>query len=99
MVIDKIGGVGPSYGPGKKSEPVGKKAEAAIAKDNVTISAEAARAADVAKVARAATTAQDPARTEKLKEVREKRERGDYDNLTDEQLGTIADKIGQSFFG
>lgn len=99
MVIDKVGGVGPNYGPNKKSEPVGKKAEAALGKDNVTISAEAARAADVAKIARAAGTAQDPARAEKLREVKEKLERGDYDNLTDEQLGQIADKIGQTFFG
>ena len=99
MVIDKIGGVGPNYGPNKKSEPVGKKAEAAMGKDNVTISAEATRAADVARVVRAAGASQDPGRADKLKEVKEKLERGDYDNMTDEQLGVIADKIGQTFFG
>ncbi len=99
MVIDKIGGIGPNYGPNKKSEPVGPKAETVIGKDNVTISAEAAQAADVARVARAAGSSQDPTRAEKLREVKEKLERGDYDNLTDEQYNQIADKIGQTFFG
>ena len=44
MIIDKVGGVGPNYGP-KKNEPTARAETPLRAGDAVTISAEGARAA------------------------------------------------------
>lgn len=91
-MIDKIGGIGPSYGP-RKSEPAAKATNPATASDKVQISEEASRAADAARVSRMAKTSEDTSRAEKLKEVKEKLARGDYDNLSDEVLDQIGEKL------
>jgi len=98
MMIDKIGGVGPSYGP-KKSEPTTRKESTSRTADNVSISDEATQAALAARTAKIARDSVDTERTQKLAQVKERLERGDYDNFTDEQLSSIADKITDNFFG
>lgn len=96
-MIDKIGGISPNQGP-RKSEPVVKPEAAVRASDNVSISEEALKAAEAAKISRLAQ-APDESRAEKLKEVREKLARGDYDKLSDEMLNNVADRIAQTFQG
>ncbi len=98
MMIDKVGGVGPNYGP-RKTGPVERKDKPSQAADNVSISDEAARAALAAKTARLASTAEDQSRVEKLRQVKERLDAGEYDNLTDEQLDKIADRLADSFLG
>ena len=75
MVVDKIGGVGPGYGP-KKTEPQVRNEAPARSGDKVTISDEAARAASLARVQKLAQT-EDTSRNQKLDEIREKLARGD----------------------
>ncbi len=96
MMIDKIGGIGPNYGP-RKNEPVAKQ-DAPVRGDNVTISEEAARAADVARTSRIVSQATDAERTERLKEIKEKMARGEYNDVSDEQAGKIADSLMEVFF-
>ena len=96
-MIDKIGGISPNQGP-RKSEPAYRAETPARASDNVSISEEALRASDAARVQRLASTP-DESRVEKLKEVKEKLARGDYDNLSDEMLGQVADRVAKAFQG
>ncbi len=92
MMIDKVGGIGPNYGP-RKNEPVVKQDAPIKAGDNVVISAEAAKAAEVARTARTVLNSTDTERADRLKEIKEKVARGDYDNVSDEQANKIADSI------
>lgn len=92
MVVDKVGGIGPNYGP-RKTERAAKADLPTGISDNVTISDEASRAAEAAKVARMARQAPDTERAERVKEVKAKMDRGEYNNLSDEVLNRIADRI------
>jgi hypothetical protein len=92
MMIDKVGGIGPGYGPRKAEKPAKVENPAGIS-DNVTISSEAAQAAEAAKVARMATSTPDVERADKIREVKLKLEKGEYNNLSDEMLSGIAEKI------
>lgn len=92
MVIDKVGGVNPGYGP-RKTEPSARPEKAVQASDNVTISAEASRAADASRIARMAKESQDSERSEKLKEIKARLANGDYDNMSDEMLSTMAGNL------
>ncbi len=96
-MIDKIGGISPNQGP-RKSEPVYRAETPAKASDNVSISEEALRAADAARIQKLAQNPDD-SRAEKLKEVKEKLARGDYDKLSDEVLGQVADRVAKAFQG
>ena len=98
MMIDKVGGVGPSYGP-RKTGPVERADKPAQAGDNVSISDEAARAALAARTARLAHASVDETRVEKLRQVKERLQAGEYDTLTDEQLDKISDRLADSFLG
>lgn len=97
MMIDKIGGISPNYGT-RKSEPVQAKG-GQIRSDNVQISQEAAQAAELASTIKLVKSSEDPARMEKLKNIKEKLSRGDYDQLSDDQLNNIAESITSSFIG
>ena len=92
MMIDKVGGIGPNYGP-RKNEPVVKQDAPVKAGDNVTISAEAAQAAEVSRTARTVLNSTDTERAERLKEIKEKMARGEYNEVSDEQADKIADSI------
>ena len=96
MMIDKVSGVGPGYEP-RKNNPASRNEGPARAGDNVTISEEASRAALAARTARTAQTAQDPARADKLKEVKARLQRGEYDNPSEEVLSHIAGALSDSF--
>ncbi len=96
MMIDKIGGVNPGYGP-RKPEPSTRPDASRQTSDNVTISQEASRAAELARIARTAGESRDESRVQKLKEIKEKLERGDYNELSDEVLSHVADNITASF--
>ncbi len=96
MVIDKIGGSGSVYGA-KRPETTARAENPARPSDQVHISAEASRAADNARIARMVKESSDTDRSEKLKEIKAKLEKGDYDTLTDEQLTSATDKLISQF--
>lgn len=98
MMIDKIGGIGPSYGA-RKPEPVSRPADSGKITDNVEISDEAARAVDMARVSKLVQNTEDTARADKLREVKERLESGVYDNPTDEMLDSAADRLTDAFMG
>lgn len=98
MMIDKIGGVGPGYGP-KKTENTSKAEGPKVGTDNVVISSEAARAAETARIARIASSSEDQTRVERLKEIKTKLSNGDYNNLSEDVLDKVAGSISETFFG
>ncbi len=97
MMIDKVGGVGPNYGP-KKNEATTRSEAPARSGDAVTISAEGARAAEAARAARAALQSEDPDRSERLREIKERLARGEYDAVSEEQANRIAESLIGVFF-
>ena len=98
MMIDKVGGIGPNYGP-RKTEAATRAQNPARVSDNVMISEEASRAADTARVSKLAKHSADSSRAEKLKEVKTRLANGDYNNLSDEIVDKIAERIADSFLG
>lgn len=96
MMIDKVGGIGPNYGP-KKTEPAGKTQGSSKISDNLSISEEASRAAVVAKTAKLAHASEDGSRVEKLKEIKERLAKGEYDNPGDEMYNKVADTLSGIF--
>ena len=97
-MIDKVGGPGPNYGP-RKTEPTVRRETPVVGPDSVAISEEASRAAELARTTRLVQSTNDPERAERLKEIKHRLERGDYDQLSDEQLSNIAESILGTFFG
>ncbi|MBX7059719.1 MAG: flagellar biosynthesis anti-sigma factor FlgM [Leptospirales bacterium] len=97
MIIDKVGGVGPNYGP-KKNEPTARAETPLRAGDAVTISAEGARAAEAARVAKAALQTEEPDRAERLRDIKERVARGEYDAVSDEQANRVAESLLGVFF-
>lgn len=97
MMIDKVGGIGPNYGP-RKSEPTAKPETPVRAGDNVTISAEATRAADAARAARTVRETADPERQERIKDIKARMERGEFNEVNDEQASRIAESLMGVFF-
>jgi len=98
MMIDKIGGPGPGYGP-RKTDQASKAETPVRGSDNVVISEEAARAAETAKIAKLASGSQDQTRVEKLRTIKEKLDNGEYNNLSDEMLNKTARNISDALFG
>src|SRR5688572_24484111 len=94
-MIEKIGGITPNQAP-RKSEPVAKAESPVRASDNLSISEEALKAAEAAKIQKLAHMP-DESRAEKIKEVREKLARGDYDNLSEDMLNKVADRVAGAF--
>lgn len=99
MVIDKIGGIGKMYEPGN-SNRVNRPVEqnVALGKDTVKISEEALKAQDTAQVMKFVKSSGD-IREEKVREVKEKLARGDYDTPSGEMLDRVADKIAAALMG
>jgi anti-sigma28 factor (negative regulator of flagellin synthesis) len=97
MMIDKVGGIGPNYGP-RKTEPSARTEAPAKAGDSVAISAEAARAAETARVARQVMHSEDPERADRLREIKERLARGEYNDVSDEQASKIAESLIGIFF-
>lgn len=98
MMIDRVGGIGPGYEP-RKTEPASRAQEKIGRTDHITISEEASRAAEIAKIARLARSSEDPSRAEKIKEVRQKLENGEYNQISDDILNKIADDLSGLFRG
>jgi hypothetical protein len=94
MVVDKVGGIGPGYGP-KKIQTKAEVSRPEAPKDHVTISDAALRQQNIDRVKKLALSAED--RTDKLKEVRERLASGVYDNPSDEIIGKAADQITDIF--
>ncbi len=95
MVIDKIGGINPSYGP-RRSEPATKNEKASRPMDNITISEEATRASEASKIARLASRSDETERSEKIKTIKDRLQNGEYDQLNEEVLSKIADSVVSS---
>lgn len=94
MVVDKVGGIGPGYGP-KKVQAKAETVRADAPRDNVTISDEAVRQQNLDRVKRLALSTEN--KNERLKEIREKLEKGVYDSPTDEMLSKAAERIAEAF--
>lgn len=95
MVIDKIGNVNKIIGPDNKQNQVNKKSSPKLGEDTVSISKEAQAAQEAAKTAGIVKNSSD-VRTDRVKEVKEKLARGDYDNVDAEILDRVADKIAEA---
>ena len=95
MVIDKIGNIGkilkPDQSQSAKKTPVTNKSGS----DTVNISAEALKAQERAQIENSVKKTSD-IRQERVKEVKEKLANGDYDNIDNEILEKVAEKIAQS---
>lgn len=96
-MIDKIGNIGKIYqtGNNKGAKPAHN---AGIGDDSISISKEAVKAQEVAKATIVVKQASD-IRLDRVKEVREKLARGEYDNIGKEMLNQVANKIAQSIVG
>lgn len=97
MVIDKISNVS-NVSKITTQNAVAKAAEKAAApstQDTVSISAEALKAQESHKLQQTIKSAPD-SRSERVKEVKEKLARGDYDNISPEMLERVAEKIAHS---
>ena len=93
MNIDKINNAGQIQALNDKSavKPAENKAQT-LGSDSVSISQAALQARETAMVQKAVSSASD-VRTEKVREVKEKLARGEYDNLSKEVLNHIAGKL------
>ena len=91
-MIEKIGNVNKPLSPAQKKN-VEKSADNAKHADSVSISAEAHKAAETAALVKTVNSSTDPSRTEKIKEIKLKLKNGEYDNLSNEQLSKIADRL------
>lgn len=94
MVVDKVGGIGPNYGP-KKVQSVAETTRPETLKDNVTISEAAFRQKNVDTIKKLALSSED--RLDRIKEVKQKLADGVYDNPSDELLGQAASNIADVF--
>ena len=95
MVIDKIGNVGKIFKPEKLQVAKNKPQNQQIGSDTVSISQEALKAEETAKASNLVKKTSD-IRQERVKEVKAKLERGDYDNIDAEILDKVADKIARA---
>lgn len=92
MMIDRVGGAGPGYGP-KKPENQQQVQQPVRSGDNVSISAEAARAADLARVTNLVRSTDDTSRMEKVKEIKQRLQNGEFDNPSEAMLSSAADSL------
>lgn len=93
MNIDKINNAGQIQALNDKSALKPQEAKsAALGQDSVSISQAALQARDTAQVQKAIASASD-VRTDRVREVKEKLARGDYDNLSNDVLNHIASKL------
>ena len=95
MVIDRIGNVNNITGADQIQSQKNKEIKKTIGEDTVSISKEAQRAQELSKAGEIVKSAPD-IRSERVKEVREKLNRGEYDKPDNELLEKVAEKIAQS---
>jgi DNA repair ATPase RecN len=106
MNIDRIGRVGGSGYEPKKSSQI-QKNDSSLGQDSVTISETAKQMSFEAKLRQEITTiskqiVSDPEnqeRSDKLKEVKEKLKKGEYDNINSDVLDQVAERITEVFLG
>ena len=94
-VIDKIGNIGKIFRPNQSQQANAKAPSKDLGSDTVSISQEALKAQEAAKASNFVKNTSD-VRQERIKEVKEKLARGDYDNIDNEVLDKVADKIAQA---
>jgi anti-sigma28 factor (negative regulator of flagellin synthesis) len=93
MNIDKINNAGQIQGLNDKFAPKLQEAKsAALGQDSVSISQAALQAREAALVQKAISSASD-VRADRVREVKEKLERGEYDNPSNEVLNHIAVRL------
>lgn len=97
-MIDKIGNTGKIYQTGQQQSVKSSEKPVALGADSVSISSEAVKAQEVAAANKQVKQTSD-VRSERVKEVKEKLNRGDYDDLSAELLEKVADRIAQSLIG
>lgn len=95
MVIDKIGNIGKIFQNERPKNIQAKQAPASLGEDTVSISKEALKAQEMAQTTKIVKSSAD-VRQDRIREVKEKLERGDYDNLDNELLDRVADRIAGS---
>lgn len=98
MVIDKIGNIGKILKPNKPGNTQPAQKAVNTGSDSVSISNEAIKAQEAAQVKQAVKNSPE-IRQDRIKEVKEKLANGDYDNLDNEMLDKIADRVARSFMG
>lgn len=98
MVIDRIGNVNKVAGTDSFQSQKPKEVKPSIGEDTVSISKEAQKAQEISRATETVKSSED-IRQDKVKEVREKLERGDYDKPDTEILDRVAEKIAQSLLG
>lgn len=95
MLIDKIGNIGKILQTDKNKGAKPVQSSSGMGRDSVSISQEAVKAQEVAQTANVVRKSPD-IRADRVKEVKEKMARGDYDNIGEEMLNKVADKIADS---
>ncbi|GIX40924.1 MAG: hypothetical protein KatS3mg129_0657 [Leptospiraceae bacterium] len=91
MNIDRIGGVGPIYGP-KKPGKVNNVEPATSKQDKIEISEEA-RIQNLLNIIKETSKIEDPERTKRINDIKEKLKQGFYDKIDDEILKKVADNL------
>ena len=95
MVIDRIGNINKIIGPDNKQSQKVKSVSTKVGEDTVSISKEAQAAQEAARSANIVKSSSD-VRADRVKEVKEKLARGDYDTIDAEILDRVADKIAEA---
>ncbi|MES0491783.1 MAG: flagellar biosynthesis anti-sigma factor FlgM [Leptospirales bacterium] len=95
MVIDRIGNINKVVGSDNIRSNSAKDVQSAKGQDSVSISKEAQQAQEMAQVLSTVRQAPD-IRQERVKEVKEKLARGDYDSPEIELLEKVAEKIADA---
>jgi len=95
MVVDRIGNVNKIAGTDSFQSQKTKEVKKSAGEDTVSISQEAQEAKVISRANETVKAAAD-IRTDRVKEVREKLHRGDYDQPDAEILDKVAEKIAQT---
>ena len=95
MVIDRIGNINKVVGSDNVRSKSTKDVQSAQGQDSVSISKEAQQAQEMAQVLSTVREAPD-IRQDRVKEVKEKLARGEYDNPESELLDKVAEKIADA---
>ncbi len=91
MNIDKIGGIGPVYGP-KKTNKLNSIESISPKQDTIEISEEA-RIQHLMNLVKEVSKTPEEDRLEKIKDIKEKLKNGYYDNISEEILNKVADTL------
>lgn len=95
MDISKVSNIGKIIKPDSAQKAASKPDVKAAAQDTVTISKEAVKAQELSQAKSIVSKASD-IRAERVKEIKAKMASGEYDNIDNELLEKVADKIVDS---